>query len=140
MGSNKKLSLFLALMMIISSLSLGVFAQDTYTIKSGDVLWKIAKNHGMDYKTLAAYNRISNPNKIFAGKMLKFPPVAVTVKPVIPVVTAPPVPAEPVVKTITILHTNDMHGLSVMEILTEWAQQKWRLISTKHEQLIPIPF
>ncbi len=107
MGSKKKLSLFLALMMIISSLSLGVFAQDTYTIKSGDVLWKIAKNHGMDYKTLAAYNEIADPDKIFAGKTLKFPPVTGTIKPVTPVVTVPPIPA---VKTITILHTNDMHG------------------------------
>lgn len=107
MKRNKVLSLILALIMVISSLSLGVFAEATYTIKAGDVLWKIAKEHGMDYKVLAAYNNIADPNKIYAGKILKFPSAVATVKPVVPTT---PVATEPVVKTITILHTNDMHG------------------------------
>lgn len=43
----------------------------TYTVKSGDTLSSIAKKFGTDYKTLAAKNGLANPNKIFAGQILK---------------------------------------------------------------------
>lgn len=104
------LSLFLAAVMILSSLSLGVFAE-TYTVKSGDKLWQIAQMYGMDYKELAAYNNLKDPNVLFVGQKLTIPvkTSATTVKPVVtvtpvkpavttpPVVTAPPVtPVVPV--------------------------------------------
>ncbi len=57
MRNFKKLSLFLAIVMVISSLSMGVFAE-SYVVKGGDVLWKIAKTYGTDSKTLAEYNNL----------------------------------------------------------------------------------
>ena len=46
----------------------------TYTVKSGDTLWNIAKkqlNDGSKYKDLAALNNISNPNFLTVGQVLK---------------------------------------------------------------------
>ncbi|MFT8832451.1 LysM peptidoglycan-binding domain-containing protein, partial [Liquorilactobacillus ghanensis] len=44
----------------------------TYTIKSGDTLYEIAKDHGMTVSQLAALNNISNANQIYVGQTLKF--------------------------------------------------------------------
>lgn len=44
----------------------------SYTVASGDVLWKIAKEFGTDYKTLAQYNGIENPNLIYPGQVIKW--------------------------------------------------------------------
>lgn len=43
----------------------------TYTIKSGDTLSGIAKEHGTTTKKLQDINNISNPNKIYAGQKIK---------------------------------------------------------------------
>lgn len=48
----------------------------TYTVKSGDRLWGIAKQYlgnGSRYKEIAEYNNIKNPNLIFPGQVLKIP-------------------------------------------------------------------
>lgn len=50
----------------------------TYTVKSGDTLYSIARDHGMDYRELIALNRIENPNRIVAGRVLKIKPSATT--------------------------------------------------------------
>lgn len=47
---------------------------DSYIVKSGDTLSKIAKKHGVTVAKLAAYNGISNPNRIKVGQVIKFPP------------------------------------------------------------------
>ena len=44
-----------------------------YKVKKGDTLIGIAKKYKSNYKTLAAYNHISNPNKIYAGQIIKIP-------------------------------------------------------------------
>ena len=44
-----------------------------YVVKKGDTLIKIAKKYGLDYKKLAKYNNISNPNKIYTGQIIKIP-------------------------------------------------------------------
>lgn len=49
----------------------------TYTVKSGDALWRIAKQcmgDGSKYKEIAKYNGLKNPNLIFPGQVLKIPP------------------------------------------------------------------
>lgn len=45
----------------------------TYVVKRGDTLGKIARLHGMNYKELAEYNSISNPNLIRVGQVIKIP-------------------------------------------------------------------
>lgn len=44
-----------------------------YTVVSGDVLWKIAKKFGLEWKVLADYNQLTNPNLILPGQMIKIP-------------------------------------------------------------------
>lgn len=49
-------------------------AQDTdevYIVKSGDTLSEIAERYHVDYKLLAAYNNITNPNKIYPGQIIR---------------------------------------------------------------------
>ena len=46
---------------------------NTYTVKKGDSLWKIAKTmlqDGSRYKEIAQKNGITNPNKIQVGQIL----------------------------------------------------------------------
>ena len=43
----------------------------TYTVKRGDTLYQIALDHGLDYKDLAAWNNLQDPNKILIGQVLR---------------------------------------------------------------------
>lgn len=57
-----------------------------YVVKKGDTLYGIALDHGQDYKDIAAWNNLDNPNHIQVGQSLRVTPpsgtpVAVT-KPV----------------------------------------------------------
>lgn len=90
MKKYKKLSLFLVLVMIMSSLPLAAFAEDTYVIQEGDALWQIAEKYGRTYDDLAVYNDIDDPNMIYAGDSIKIP--------------------EGEMKKITVLGTADLHG------------------------------
>lgn len=47
-----------------------------YTVKSGDTLSSIAAKYKTTYQKLAAYNGISNPNKIYVGQKIKIPGTA----------------------------------------------------------------
>jgi lipoprotein NlpD len=47
---------------------------DFYTVKRGETLYGIALDHGQDYKDLAAWNSIANPNLIQAGQVLRVTP------------------------------------------------------------------
>lgn len=54
-------------------------ARDSYTVKPGDTLYSIAREHAMDFRELITLNGIDNPNRITVGKVLKVrPPVAAT--------------------------------------------------------------
>ena len=46
-------------------------AADSYTVKAGDTLYSIAREHGMDHRELIALNGIENPNQISVGRVLK---------------------------------------------------------------------
>lgn len=48
--------------------------RDSYTVKSGDTLYSIAREHGMDFRELIALNAIDSPNRIVPGKVLKVRP------------------------------------------------------------------
>ena len=43
----------------------------TYTVKRGDTLHQIALDYGLDYRELAAWNNIENPNLIRVGQVLR---------------------------------------------------------------------
>jgi len=45
-----------------------------YTVKRGDMLYKIALDHGFDYRELAAWNSIENVNLIREGQVLRLTP------------------------------------------------------------------
>lgn len=49
-------------------------AQDeVYIVKPGDVLSRIALQYGMDWRDLAAYNKLKNPHLIFIGQKILIP-------------------------------------------------------------------
>ena len=45
----------------------------TYTVVSGDVLWKIAEMYNTTWEALAEYNKLANPNLIFPGDVIMIP-------------------------------------------------------------------
>ena len=45
--------------------------KDSYVVKRGDTLHSIALDHGLDYRELAAWNNIENPNRILVGQVLR---------------------------------------------------------------------
>lgn len=47
----------------------------TYVVQPGDNLFRIALRYNMSYLYLASYNGISNPNAIYAGQVLRIPPI-----------------------------------------------------------------
>ncbi|WP_076850184.1 5'-nucleotidase C-terminal domain-containing protein [Rubeoparvulum massiliense] len=47
--------------------------KQTYIIKSGDVLWKIAHSFGTTWQELAKWNNLKNPHLIFPGQQLFVP-------------------------------------------------------------------
>ncbi|QKV56691.1 MAG: LysM peptidoglycan-binding domain-containing protein [Dechloromonas sp.] len=71
-----------------------------YTVKRGDTLYRIALDHGQDYKDIAAWNNISNPGAIREGQVLRVvPPGAATAVAGGGAVVAQPVVTAPVVET-----------------------------------------
>lgn len=55
------------------SASSGTTKEQTYTVKAGDTLSKIAAMYGTTYQKLAEYNNIANPNIIRVGQVIKIP-------------------------------------------------------------------
>ena len=45
----------------------------TYVIQPGDTLSEIAKRYGTTVDTLTKLNKISDPNKIYAGNTIRVP-------------------------------------------------------------------
>lgn len=61
-----------------------------YLVKKGDTLYRIALDHGLDYRELAAWNNMSNPSLLKEGQVLRLTPPgseggvsAVTTSPVV---------------------------------------------------------
>ncbi len=120
---KKSLSIILSLMMLFSVVfSTTVLAETTYSVQSGDVLWKIADEYGLEWEELAEFNALENPHLIFPGQLIRIPSED-TMEEVTPETPETPeipetpeeVPQEPVVEStkLTVLHTNDMHGFFV---------------------------
>ena len=69
-----------------------------YTIKRGDTLYSIALDHGLDYRELAEWNAIDNPNVIRVGQQLRLRAPAATAV-ATPLKPAPAVQGKPVTGT-----------------------------------------
>ena len=65
-------SILLVVSLIVSSFGFA-FAADTYTVKQGDVLWKIAEKYNTTYQELAQHNQITNPNLIYVNQIINIP-------------------------------------------------------------------
>jgi len=73
---------------------------ETYTVKSGDTLTKIAKAHGVTLKTLEAANPKVDPNHVKVGMKLNIPAKVEAAAPApAPAPVAPPAPAAAPVTT-----------------------------------------
>ena len=59
---------------------------NTYTVKAGDTLYRIAKNHGVNVNELMRVNGISDPRKLAVGRTLQIPGAG---RPAVRVATAP---------------------------------------------------
>ena len=86
-----------------------------YTVKAGDTLYAIALDNGQDFRDIAAWNNLDNPNLIRAGQVLRVQPLppggapspagdttAVVVTPVGPPGSAPPAATPPPVAAPTL--------------------------------------
>ena len=51
-----------------------VVSGPTYTVKKGDRLYAIALDHGLDYKDIAAWNGLEDPNLILVDQVLRLSP------------------------------------------------------------------
>lgn len=69
---RKVFCVFLAITLVASSFAVA-FADTVYVVKPGDVLWKIAKNYGTTWQSLAEYNKLSNPHLIFPNQKILIP-------------------------------------------------------------------
>lgn len=64
---------------------------DSYRVQAGDNLFRIALDHGLEYRQLAAWNGLDDPGRIKAGEVLRLkPPVAAAARPGAPVPAAEP--------------------------------------------------
>jgi lipoprotein NlpD len=68
----------------------------TYVVKRGETLAQIALDHGLDYRELAAWNNLENPNLIRVGQVLVLSPAGEGAKAPSGVTTAPLVSAPPI--------------------------------------------
>lgn len=89
---KKRMTLLFVILFVFTSL-LPAFAQTTYTVQPGDVLWRIAENHQLSWEVLAEYNQLVNPHLIMPGQPLQIPGAAAVATP--EPVAEPLLPPEP---------------------------------------------
>lgn len=49
-------------------------SKDFHTVKKGETLYGIALDHGQDYRDVATWNNLENPNRILIGQQLRIAP------------------------------------------------------------------
>lgn len=65
---------------------------DTYLVQPGDTLFRIAFEHGLEYRLLADWNDLTDPSRIKVGERLRLKAPA-SMKPEVRPQTSPPAPA-----------------------------------------------
>ncbi len=102
---NRKILIFvLTFVLVISTMVMPAFAE-SYTVQSGDVLWRIAETYGVTVDQIVELNNIENRNLIYPGEVFQIPG---TVGETDEEVVEEPTVDEEVM--ITIVHTNDTHA------------------------------
>ncbi|HEX2883084.1 MAG TPA: LysM peptidoglycan-binding domain-containing protein [Candidatus Limnocylindria bacterium] len=87
-------------------LSAVALAADPVVVRPGDTLTSIARRHGVTITDLVTWNRLADPNRIYAGQRLAVEPApAPTAPPAAPAVPAPAPVAAPTVPKATTVHT-----------------------------------
>ena len=108
MKIKKTACLFLAVAMVLASVGFA-YADQSYTVKPGDVLWKIANDYNTTYQELAQYNKMENPNQIYPNQVIKIPdgnPSASAAPAPVPAPTPVPVPAPAPVPEPSVVNSN----------------------------------
>lgn len=96
---KKQVSIMLSLILLFTMIfGSSVSAESIYTVKAGDVLWKISKQYGLTYQEVADYNKLANPNLIYVNQKLKIPTKAELAA------------QENGEVSLTLLATSDLHG------------------------------
>lgn len=90
--------LVLLALLMIAPLSAQAADCGTHVVQRGENLFRIGLRYGVHYRTLAAYNGIYDPARIYAGQVIRIPCTG-TVVTSNPVVTTYPVTAYPVATT-----------------------------------------
>jgi lipoprotein NlpD len=70
----KYVLVLLFLLLSACSSTLGNYEARVHVVQPGETLYTIAWRHGVDYRSLAAWNNLRNPDLIFAGQRLVLGP------------------------------------------------------------------
>lgn len=68
---KKRIMCLLTIAVFLFSGVVAAFADSSYVVKPGDVLWKIAEDHNVTWQALAKTNELKNPHQIYPGQVLK---------------------------------------------------------------------
>lgn len=107
MKQGKHLRLFVAFVLLFTTMLASTAAAQTYTVKKGDNLWRISRNHGTTVAEMQKLNKLPDVNFLRIGQKLQLPEGAAAVasekpvqaaQPVKPAIPAPSAAAKPVEK------------------------------------------
>jgi hypothetical protein len=72
---KRVLSVLLAAVLALG-FAVPIWGSDVYVVRDGDVLWRIARDHGFTWQELAEYNNLRNPHLILVGQQIRIPATA----------------------------------------------------------------
>lgn len=67
---KKALALIVTVIMVFALMTSSFASENTYKVKSGDVLWKIAERYDTTWQEIAELNKLLTPHLIFPGQEL----------------------------------------------------------------------
>jgi lipoprotein NlpD len=109
-----------------------------YTVKRGDTLYLIALDHGLDYKDLAEWNNLDNPNMIRSGQQLRLrAPVSTVVT--APLKTAPNVEGRPVGRAGPPAAANEAIKSQPKAVKVPYSDQAFAQLSGQAQAPVPVP-